>query len=248
MKILKKIIKKLINLSGYEIVKSHPFWFDINKDFNQIYEKCRKYTMTGKIKMFSLYSAIKFIVQNGIPGSFVECGVWKGGSAMVMALTLKNLGITDREIWLYDTFEGAPEPTEKDITILKKESAIKIWKKVKNKQLKWMFASLEEVRDNLLKTGYPFEKIKFIKGKVEETLPRDSPENIALLRLDTDFYESTKCELLYLFPKLTKYGVLIIDDYGFWEGAKKAVDEYFEEKNIKMLLIPIESGVIGIKI
>jgi len=88
----------------------------------------------------------------------------------------------------------------------------------------------------------------FIQGKVEDTLPKITPEKISLLRLDTDWYESTYQELLHLFPKLSKGGTIIIDDYGHWKGAREAVDDYFKEKGIKILLNRIdEIGVIGIK-
>ena len=92
----------------------------------------------------------------------------------------------------------------------------------------WAVATLEDVKQNLARVNYPAERIKFVKGPVEETIPEKSPKDaIALLRLDTDWYESTRHELIHLFPKLSPCGVLILDDYGHWEGAKKAVDEYF---------------------
>ena len=100
----------------------------------------------------------------------------------------------------------------------------------------WCFASLDEVKQNVIKTGYNTEKLHFIKGKVENTLPKYAPKQIALLRLDTDWYESTKHELIHLFPRLVSGGVLILDDYGYWAGAKKAVDEYFSQTKIQILL------------
>jgi len=107
---------------------------------------------------------------------------------------------------------------------------------------------LDEVKKNVYGTGYPQDKIHFVKGKVEDTIPGTMPNQIALLRLDTDWYQSTMHELTHLFPLLQAKGVLIIDDYGHWQGAGKAVDEYFADKQISILLNRIDySGRIAIK-
>jgi bifunctional ADP-heptose synthase (sugar kinase/adenylyltransferase) len=100
----------------------------------------------------------------------------------------------------------------------------------------------------MLMTGYPSSNLIFVQGKVEETLPRVIPDNISLLRLDTDWYESTRHELIHLFPLLSKSGVLVLDDYGYWAGARKAVDEYVVENNIKILLDRVDgTGRVGLK-
>lgn len=99
---------------------------------------------------------------------------------------------------------------------------------------------MRETTGNILSTGYPKEKINFVKGLVEETIPQTQINKIAILRLDTDWYSSTKFELEHLYPKLVKGGVLIIDDYGHWEGCKKAVDEYFTNNNIPIFMMRID--------
>lgn len=217
----------------------------------QIYEECKPYTMTSAERMYALYKAVNYIIDNNIPGDFVECGVWKGGSSMLIAKTLKSRGITDRTIWLYDTFEGMSTPTEKDMdyTGQKAETLLKNSSK-DNAESVWCYSSLDEVEKNILSTGYPSQNIKLVKGKVEETIPEFIPEsNIALLRLDTDWYESTKHEMIHLYPKLKQSGVLIIDDYGHWVGAKKAIDEYISEYNIPILLNVIDyTGRIAVKV
>ena len=112
----------------------------------------------------------------------------------------------------------------------------------------WSFSPIEETRRNVLSTGYSPDRVHFVKGPVEQTIPANAPETIALLRLDTDFYESTRHELIHLFPRLVPGGVLIIDDYGHWEGARQAVDEYFKENKIRMLLNRVDyTGRIGVK-
>ena len=169
---------------------------------------------------------------------------------MVTAKTLLELKSYDKELYLFDTFEGMPKPTEFDVSY-KDDLAIKGFedRKIDNNSSDWSRIELDEVKKNVFSTGYNKEKFHFIKGKVEDTIPKNSPETISILRLDTDWYDSTRHELIHLFPRLVKGGVIIIDDYGFWKGAKKAVDEYFEENNILILLNKIDTtGVIGIKI
>jgi len=244
---LKKIIRKIINLTGYRILPQSDFVID--KEFGAIYEKCKKQTMTSKERMYALYKAVKYIIESKIPGDFVECGVWKGGSAMIIAYTLLELNETDRKIYLYDTFKGMPKPTKEEIRVSKKANdAISIWQKAKTKNYNmWCFSPLSEAKNNVFSTGYPINKFVFIQGKVEKTIPEKMPSKVALLRLDTDFYESTIHELNYLFPIVTHNGVLIIDDYGHWSGSKKAVDEYFLGKPILLNRIDY-TGRIGIKV
>ena len=218
------------------------------RKFANIYDQCADYTMTSKEKMLALYQSVKYIVDEKIPGSLVECGAWKGGSAMLMALTLTRLRAFDRKIYLYDTFQGMAKPTANDYRLDNHSIKAKdIWEKCQGKTYnRWCFSSLAEVKQNMLRTGYPRSKIIFIKGTVEKTIPKISPSRIALLRLDTDWYQSTKHELVHLFPLLSPGGVIIIDDYGYWAGAKKAVDEYFSNRNIVLRKID-NSDCIGIK-
>jgi hypothetical protein len=206
--------------------------------------------MTSPERMYSLYKAVKYVVQAKLEGDFVECGVWKGGSAMVIAYTLKALRVTDKNIFLYDTFEGMSEPTEFDMknSTGDQTHVRKYWEEQQKDGInEWCYSSLDEVRSNLERTGYPMKQIHTVKGKVEDSIPKTIPKKISLLRLDTDWYESTKHELIYLYPILSEKGVLIIDDYGSWAGAKKAIDEYFI--NIPILLNRVDStGRIAVKI
>lgn len=241
---------------GYEIKKADPtvrksgIPVDMTEpDFTNIYNKCKLFSTCSVEPMYSLFKSIEYVVKNNIPGDFVECGVYKGGSAMLMALTLIHFKNTDRKIYLYDTFEGMSEPTEKDIDFGGNSAKKLLNKSEREKDIIWCYGPFDEVKKNMLSTGYDSDKIIFIKGKVENTIPAEIPKNISLLRLDTDWYESTKHELVHLFPLLVKKGVLMIDDYGHWEGARKAVDEYFESHQEKILLNRIDYTVrTGIKI
>lgn len=218
--------------------------------FQKLYNLCKPFTMTSAERMYSLYKAVNYILENNIPGDFIECGVWKGGSALLIAKMLADKNIVDRKVILYDTYEGMSEPTEQDkntvgqsATSLLKESSIEIQDSI------WCYSSFEEVKNNLSLSKLLPECIIMIKGKVEDTIPVYLPTNsISLLRLDTDWYESTKHELNYLYPILNKNGVLIIDDYGHWEGCRKAVDEYLLNNNLTILFNRIDNtGRLAIK-
>lgn len=220
------------------------------REFEEVYDLCKPFTMTSVERMYSLYKSVSYILRNNIPGDFIECGVWKGGSALLIAKMLANRNITNRKVILYDTYEGMSEPSENDkdyaginATELLDNASISVQESV------WCYSSFEEVKHNLALSGLREKNLIMIKGKVEDTIPTQLPTTvIALLRLDTDWYESTKHELNYLYPLLVKDGVLIIDDYGHWEGCRKAVDEYIEENNLQLLLNRIDNtGRIAIK-
>lgn len=215
---------------------------DMGEEFLSLYEECRRFSMTSKERMFALFQATQYIVRAQIPGALAECGVWRGGSMMLAAKTLLNAGVSDRDLYLFDTFEGLPKPDpEKDIDMWGNK-AIDGWlpRSEGEKGSSWAFASLEEVEENLAATGYPPERIHLVKGMVEETIPQHAPHELALLRLDTDWYASTKHELEHLFPLLRAGGVLIIDDYGHFRGAREATDEYLAANDVRGLLCRID--------
>jgi len=174
--------------------------------FMQLFPKIAPYTMTverGIEAPYQLYKSIQYIVQNGIPGDIVECGVWRGGSVMLAAMALHRFGDTGRKIYLYDTFEGMTRPDDRDTD--------------------W-------------------------EGRGENTTPATMPERVAMLRLDTDWYSSTCHELVHLYPVLSPGGILIIDDYGWCEGAREATDKYIRENRVPIFLSRIEESVrLGVK-
>lgn len=205
------------------------------------------YTMTSPERIFALRRSVEHVVANRVHGAMVECGVWRGGSMMAVALTLLRLGVTDRELYLYDTFAGMPEPGVEDVKH-SGEPATDVLARSGKESAVWAIASLDDVREAVLGVGYPAERIHFVQGLVEETVPVTAPDAIALLRLDTDWYASTRHELEHLYPRLSPGGVLVIDDYGFWQGARKAVDEYLAAMDAPPLLSRIdETGRIAVK-
>lgn len=216
-----------------------------NREFNSLYKICKPHMGTSWTRQYALYIAIKEIIKNKIPGDFVECGVWKGGSALFMALMLEKYEPNSkRKIWLYDTYTGMTQPNEFDIKF-NGANAIKIYnEKKKEGYVDWVYSSLEDVKKVMSLSKY--KNLEFIKGDVLETIPKIAPKKIALLRLDTDFYESTKHELEHLYPRLQKKGYLIIDDYNSWKGATKAVDDYFSSSDVQFETIR-KTGLIGVK-
>lgn len=216
---------------------------DMELEFVALYEEVQPFTLTSVECLYGLYQAIRHVVCNSIPGDVVECGVWRGGSAMMMALTLEKLGDSSRNIFLYDTFRGMTRPESIDIRSRDGAEQSSRWEVFqRGDHNEWTYAPLEEVRRNMESTGYPADKINYVQGDVIETIPKIVPEQIALLRLDTDWYRSTAHELTHLYPHVESGGVLIIDDYGAYEGSRKAVDEYFEEATIKPFLARIDTA------
>ncbi|HYC40095.1 MAG TPA: TylF/MycF/NovP-related O-methyltransferase [Chitinophagaceae bacterium] len=245
-------IQKIAGKFNYEI-RRKTSGFDLPNDFEDlhrsIYSKVRSHTMTSPQRLYALIEAVRYIEKYKIPGDIVECGVWKGGSMMAVAETLVAQNALHRSLFLYDTFEGMTPPGELDKDYEGKSAATLLAaNQDKEKNPVWAYSEIETVRQGMKATGYPEQKVRYVRGKVEDTIPATKPEAIALLRLDTDWYESTYHELLHLFPLLSAGGVLILDDYGYWQGARKAVDDYFERHPCRIYLGRIdETGRIAIK-
>ena len=236
----------LVRRTGYELTPvGQP---DFDPAAIKMIRHVHPYTMTGPERLYALREAVKYVVKSQISGDIVECGVWQGGSMMAAALTLLEFNDEARDLYLFDTYQGTPAPTDADknwqgdtaTAVLDCESQAASWN--------WAIASLESVQANMYSTGYNKDRLHFVKGRIEHTIPEQSPQRIAVLRLDTDWYESTYHALTYLYPRLVVGGVLILDDYGHWEGARKAVDQYFEEEGLPLLLSRVDyTGRMAVK-
>lgn len=182
-----------------------------------------KYTKGTRERVAAMVDALTELDAQDVPGDVVECGVWSGGN-----IILSRLVSPKRICWLYDTFHGMTEPGQYDVKASGHPAP-----KGKN----WDWVSVEEVRGNLeLEHVLDDDYLRFVEGPVEQTLLVESnlPEWIALLRLDTDWYQSTKMELEILYPRLVPGGVLIVDDYGHWAGCRKATNDYFAEDALRL--------------
>ncbi len=200
---------------------------DLSADRLALFARVQPYTQTSLERVTTLADAVEYVIGAGLPGDFVECGVWRGGSSMAAALTLLRLGADERRLWLYDTFGRMPAPGRRDRDFTGRDVAGH-----EDSMLGEVGLSLADVQSAMRSTGYPAEQIRYVQGLVEATIPGSAPAEIALLRLDTDWYESTRHELEHLYPRLVSGGVLIVDDYGHYAGARQAVDEYFAERPI----------------
>ncbi len=261
---IKPLIRGALHRMGYTLVKYRTraggfdvgpapagvrYDADMEPEFRAMHARCAEFTMTPPERMYNLWLAMRHVLDHGIPGDIVECGVWRGGSAMLAAHVLRERGDSDRRVWLYDTFEGMTAPTEKDVDPEGLIDTREIWaRSQKGDHNEWCYASLEDVRRNMASTGFPDSRTVYVKGKVEETLPKQTPDRIALLRLDTDWHASTAAELGHLYPKLSPGGVLLVDDYGQWKGQREAVDEYLAQQRAPLLLARIDAAArMGVK-
>jgi O-methyltransferase len=234
--VIKSLVRSAFRRYGFDIVRYRPgnegiqFPPDVSSADRSILDQVAGYTMTSVERQIALIQAVRHLVRYGIKGAVVECGVWRGGSSMAIALTLAQEGDTTRDLYLFDTFEGMTPSQDVDKTVAGTLAQSLLDRDPEKTGWIWAIAGIEEVRKNVGSTGYPQERVRYVKGPVEATIPSHAPPGpIALLRLDTDWYKSTKHELTHLFPLLRDGGFLIIDDYGHWEGAKRAVDEYFAD-------------------
>ncbi|MEU8886955.1 TylF/MycF/NovP-related O-methyltransferase [Streptomyces sp. NPDC048442] len=229
--------------------KSNPginFPADYDDGAKDIIRAVKPYSMTSPERLNAFILATRHIVKHNIPGAVVECGVWRGGSMQACAKTLLAEGVKDRDLYLFDTFEGMTPPTDEDKRLDGKSAQELLDIQGKDRPI-WAVATLDDVKSGFEKVPYPEERIHYVQGKVEDTVPGEAPEQISILRLDTDWYASTKHELEHLYSRLVSGGVLLIDDYGYWQGSRQAVDEFLEETGEQLLLLRMDEGRIAIK-
>lgn len=231
-----------------EHVNKHELVADIKTDslFQLFCKKIDKKILrnenySNQVSLYTTFVCVNYLIKNKIKGDIIESGVANGRQVCLALEVLKYYQEVDFKIFLYDTFQGMVQPGKYDYKIWEKDNVKSIKKYEEslneNKTSSWQNYSLEQVKENISKTEYPADKIKFVVGNVINTIPKNIHENISLLRLDTDFYDSTKVELEYLFPKVVKGGIIILDDYGGFTGVKKATDEYLKKNHLYPLLV-----------
>jgi len=243
---LKSAVQRVAKRAGYRVERRYPP--DLAPEVLETIRRVEPFTLTTPENVAATCAAAEHVVRHGVAGAAVECGVWRGGSAMAIALTLLRLGAGERDLYLFDTFTGMSEPGDEDVRYDGLRASDRYRQPVEGAVNDWAGVSLPEVEAALASTGYDSGHVHLIPGVVEETLPAEAPDTIALLRVDTDWYASTKHELVTLFPRLALGGVLLIDDYGHWLGARRAVDEYLAERGIRMLLHRVDyTARMGVK-
>ena len=217
------------------------FGYDDEEGIKRAVSRVRPNTMVSFDRLATLWLQVLYLDRNRIPGDLVECGVWRGGAAAMMALAHLGSGSkTFRQLQLFDSWKGLPEPDgELDGTF-----AVEYSGGAHNGKLKPVgkcVASLDEAR-YLLETqvGYPSDLVHYHVGWFQETLPRTELGAISLLRLDGDWYESTKLCLEYLYPRVVKGGIVVLDDYGYWSGCRKATDEFLQIQSDPIMLHHID--------
>jgi hypothetical protein len=219
---------------------------DIDDDEFRFTMKCAEhYVESYAVSMITLArfdnikNCIEAILRDGVPGDFIETGVWRGGATIFMRAALKAFGVTDRLVWAADSFEGLPKPDPAMFPLEAKAQAGPVMQKMYRN----FAASLDEVKRNFTAYGLLDDQVKFLKGWFKETLPTAPIETLSLIRLDGDFYESTRDVLINLYDRLSIGGFVIIDDYGedSWTYCRKAVDEFRSERQILDTLITVDS-------
>ena len=232
MKYFKIIIKKILSLFNLRLSKlsETPYVpIEADKEIAKFIDISSKFSMTGQARMYLLSQAILNVKEKKLEGDFVECGVWRGGNILLYKL-LNDFYSLNKTIFAYDTFEGMTKPENIDIDFMENSAnrQLIVNKKSENLINVHCFSTIDSVKKNISKYSN-LKNINFIIGAVEKSLllEKNLPKKISVLRLDTDWYASTKIELEIMYPRLVRGGVLIIDDYGHWQGARKATDEYF---------------------
>jgi hypothetical protein len=264
MAVIKKIIK---NVLPYYFVEKYrgkrkpsKDWYPVELTENEKrlidYVFNNNLTLVSWERLLATLMSCKYILDNNLDGDFVECGVWRGGNSII-AKGIFEMYHSNKKVYMYDTFQGMTTPTEEDVELrnggvtAKQLLAKDKLDKTKNWTPKgnvWAYASIDDVKSNFTRFGLSLDNVEFVQGDVVQTLEKTIPGKISVLRIDTDWYESTKKEMEVLYKQIVTNGVFMVDDYGHWGGSKKAVDEYFEENGRRPFLQYIDyTGRLGIK-
>jgi O-methyltransferase len=255
--VLKKVVRSTLALLNLEVHRKveklgAPFPVELSREEKELFGYVRSHglTMVSDERLFATILACKHVVEHSFDGEFVECGVWRGGNALLAAGVFKLYGAT-RKVYLFDTFAGMTLPTAYDTAAMTGEAAHALYMRSQRESHNELcYASLEDVKGAFARANLLDSNIVFVKGDVLSTLgvADNLPQKIAVLRLDTDWYESTRMELETLYPRLSIGGVIMIDDYGHWTGARRAVDEYFASRQRPFLQYTDVTGRAGVKV
>lgn len=249
-----RVIRPTLEAFGYRLTELRfdrppaELGVEVIELINEVHSKIL--THSSKQRLYATALAIEYVKRKGLSGAFVECGIWKGGNALVAKKAADAIG-DSREFFLYDTYTGHLPPGERDVSLENGTHAVEKYQTIVESSGSWGAVSVEEVKENFHSHGVSLKNVNFIAGDMMATLldPSLIPGRVSVLRLDTDWYEPTKLQLETFWPILEKGGVLLLDDYGHWAGSKAAVDEYFAENGIDVFLTFTDwSGRAAVKV
>ena len=208
-------------------------------DFAKHYIQGLAITMLPRCRLDNLEECVESVIQNKVPGDLIETGVWRGGATIFMRGVLKAYEVKDRTVWVADSFEGLPKPDEKECPLEVKAHAGPVMSKLFNH----LAVGIEDVKKNFAAYGMADKQVRFLKGWFKDTLPSAPIKQLAVMRLDGDYYESTRDALQNLYHRLSPGGYVIIDDYGekTWTYCRKAVDEFRKAQKIPGRLTRVDS-------
>jgi len=236
-------LKKIARNIGYEVsvrrTDKVKYLSCVDEYFRRLHDKYRETTIVSVEGLHQTYNAVRYISENNIPGSIVECGVFKGGCMAMMAEASTKFSKVPRDFYLFESFAGMTEPGPEDFRPKDPTTRDHVLDTFKRQQRddhnEWVYSPLSEVKATLGRTAIPEDRFACVVGPVEDTLPYDGIGEIALLRLDTNWYSSTRHELQHLYDLVVEDGVIIVDDYKNWAGSRRAVEEFLEERKLSPL-------------
>lgn len=216
---IRSAILRLLEKRALMLVKRKPFDGSARDGGDDW--PCFGYTMVGHRRLENIQECIETVLEDDVPGDLIETGVWRGGATIFMRAVLQRHGVTDRTVWVADSFEGMPRPeTSEDLSQGRYDLS----------QEQYLAVSIETVKNNFRRFDLLDDKVRFLKGWFSESLPAASIDKIALLRIDCDLYRSTTDVLAALYDKVSKGGFVIVDDYQSWPPCKAAVNEFLAGK------------------
>ncbi|MEU2172235.1 TylF/MycF/NovP-related O-methyltransferase [Micromonospora chersina] len=207
--------------------------------FIQHYITGDAYTMVPRVRLDNVQACIAEVLEQEIPGDFIETGVWRGGTTIFMRGILKAFGVTDRRVWVADSFQGLPEPDAGRFPA----EAVAHASDTMTRTYKHFAVSRADVEANFRAFGLLDEQVRFLEGWFEDTLPAAPIERLAVIRLDGDYYQSTMDALTSLYDKLSPGGYVVVDDYGedLWTYCRQAVDDFRRDRGLTGELTRVDS-------
>jgi Macrocin-O-methyltransferase (TylF) len=228
--LLKRCLSNLI-YQDHSVLAGTDHAFNLGKRVEGSDWPAVAHTMIGIHRLDNLHFCIEDVLARGVPGDLMETGVWRGGATILMRAVLKVNGVTDRQVWVVDSFEGLPPP---DAEKYPQDKGLDL------ARYKELAVSLEEVQRNFKRYDLLDDQVKFLKGWFSDTLPTAPVKRLAILRLDGDLYESTMDGLVNMYPKVSVGGYVIVDDYGDIPPCRQAVHDYRAKHGIVEEIMPID--------